>query len=91
MGNEGVATVEGFEEDGTVEERLKIGDRGALRVEPTYARQSELSDNAPNRAVVMGAPQLGAHTFPSASSDSGAHRAWLQALGSLIRIFRMRR
>jgi hypothetical protein len=30
MGNEGVATVEGFEEDGTVEQKLKVGQRGAL-------------------------------------------------------------
>ena len=28
MGNEGVAVVEGFEEDGTVEQHLKVGDRG---------------------------------------------------------------
>lgn len=29
MGNEGVGVVEGFEEDGTVEQHLKVGDRGA--------------------------------------------------------------
>lgn len=29
MGNEGVATVEGFVEDGEVEHKLKVGDRGA--------------------------------------------------------------
>lgn len=28
MGNEGVATVEGFEEDGTVEKYLRLGDKG---------------------------------------------------------------
>jgi trans-2-enoyl-CoA reductase len=28
MGNEGVATVEGFSEDGTVENKLKVGDKG---------------------------------------------------------------
>lgn len=28
MGNEGVATVEGFLEDGTVENKLKVGDKG---------------------------------------------------------------
>lgn len=28
MGNEGVGTVEGFEEDGEVEKVLKVGDRG---------------------------------------------------------------
>lgn len=33
MGNEGVATVEGFEEDGNVEHKLKVGDRGAPTVD----------------------------------------------------------
>ena len=28
MGNEGVATVEGFVEDGTIENKLKVGDKG---------------------------------------------------------------
>ena len=31
MGNEGVATVEGFLEDGTVENKLKVGDKGKLK------------------------------------------------------------
>ncbi|GEM07262.1 mitochondrial trans-2-enoyl-CoA reductase [Rhodotorula toruloides] len=32
MGNEGVATVEGFEEDGNVEQKLKVGDRVVMGV-----------------------------------------------------------
>lgn len=32
MGNEGVATVEGFVEDGEVENKLKVGDRGVYWV-----------------------------------------------------------
>jgi hypothetical protein len=31
MGNEGVATIEGFEEDGQVEHRFKVGDRGTSK------------------------------------------------------------